>query len=238
MKYANRKYGANKCFIPEFETLEEFDNNVEFLDFLDPLDFSNRYFCYKNDMSEPKKCLTCSNPVHNVRLQYCSVQCVSNSEIVRNKTEQTNIIKYGTKAPTQNSEVLERRTNNFIEKYGVPHHMNLESVVNKIKENNNEKYGSDWYLGSKQRQLDCLDAYGVYFHSQLDEVKQKGFNTKLQKYGPDFIYLSFKTKDYESPSGKLIKYQGYENFLLDYLFKIYKEEDIITSVNPISRKWR
>ena len=233
MKYANRKFGTNKYFIPEFETLEEFDNNVEFLDFLDPLDFSNRYYCCVNNITQLKSCPTCSNPVHNVRLRYCSVQCASTSEVVRNKTEQTNIIKYGTKAPTQNSEVLERRTNNFIEKYGVPHHMNLESVVNNIKENNNGKYGSDWYLGSKQRQLDCLDTYGVYFHSQLEEVKQKGFNTKLQKYGPDFIYLSFKTKDYVSPSGKLIKYQGYENFLLDYLFKIYKEEDIITSVNPV-----
>lgn len=198
MKYANRKYGANKFFISEFETLEEFDKVVPFLDSLDSLDFSNRYFCYKNNMSEPKKCPTCSNSVYNVRLQYCSIQCASNSEIVRNKTEQTNIIKYGSKAPTRNSEVLERRTNNFIEKYGVPHHMNLESVVNKIKENNNEKYGSDWYLGSDFR-----------------------------------THMGYAIKEYTTPSGKIVKYQGYENFLLDELYSKYNEDDVINAPKSI-----
>ena len=198
MKYANRKFGANKYFIPEFETLEEFDNNVEFLDFLDPLDFSNRYYCCVNNITQLKSCPTCSNPVHNVRLRYCSVQCASNSEIVRNKIEQTNIIKYGTKAPTQNLEVLERRTNNFIEKYGVPHHMNLESVIKKIKENNNEKYGSDWYLGSEFR-----------------------------------THMGYAIKEYTTPSGKIVKYQGYENFLLDELYSKYNDDDVINTPESI-----
>ena len=145
MKYANRKFGANKCFITEFESLEEFDDNVKFLDFLDPLDFSNRYYCYVNNITEPKSCPTCSSPVYNVRSNHCTPQC-SNKSLIRT---------------------------------------------------------------------------------------YKIMNTKLQKYGPNYVYLPFKMKDYILPSGELIKYQGYENFLLDYLFKKYKEEDVITSVEPI-----
>ena len=95
MKYANRKFGANKFFIPEFETLEEFDNNVEFLDFLDPLDFSNRYYCYKNNIKEPKTCPTCYNPVYNVRAEHCSVECSSKSNTRIYNILNTKLQKYG-----------------------------------------------------------------------------------------------------------------------------------------------
>lgn len=198
MKYANRKYGANKFFIPEFETLEEFDKAVPFLDFLDPLDFSNRYFCYKNDILEQKLCSECGKPVNSLRSTFCSTQCAGKSEFVRNKTEQTNIIKYGTKAPTQNKEVLATRTNNFIEKYGVPHHMHLDEVKDKMKENNFLKYGADWYLGSEFR-----------------------------------THMGYTTKEYTTPSGKIVTYQGYENFLLDELYSKYNDDDVINTPESI-----
>jgi len=74
--------------------------------------------------------------------------------------------------------------------------------------------------------------YNNRTYNNQKQVKE----TNLKKYGVEHLsYLgnlcSYKKKDYRTPSGKILKIQGYEHFLLDELFDIYDETDIITQWN-------
>lgn len=70
------------------------------------------------------------------------------------------------------------------------------------------------------------------------EKRQKQRKTITEKYkDPDFLEKiekqSKQYKDYVLPSGKTVKIQGYENFALDELLKIYNEEDLILQHNIV-----
>ena len=77
-----------------------------------------------------------------------------------------------------------------------------------------------------------MKKYGVVNGFQLENVKTKSKQTCLKKYGvesPQFSNkIKFRWKDYTLPSGKIIKYQGYEKFGMDFLLQKYNEQDIIT----------
>jgi len=69
-----------------------------------------------------------------------------------------------------------------------------------------------------------------------DELKQKMVQnlkkSMLDKYGVDnanYLETGVKFKPYITPSGNIIKYQGYENYLLDKLLQKYDESDIVNS---------
>lgn len=79
------------------------------------------------------------------------------------------------------------------------------------------------------------------------EVKEKILKTIKEKYGEsstmhvDFIVdkifkKSIRFKNYNLPSGKIIKIQGYEGFALDALLKKYKEEDIFVGRKKIKEQ--
>jgi len=88
-----------------------------------------------------------------------------------------------------------------------------------------------------------LQKYGVEYIVQKEEIKQKSRETCLKKYGvPNFSQSPLSTngyrwKSYVLPSGKIIKIQGYENFLLDELLKIYPESEIKTNRSDMPEFW-
>lgn len=57
----------------------------------------------------------------------------SHSEEALKKQAQTNLERYGTRAPLQNKEVMKKTQEKFLEKYGVNSPFKLESVKAKIK---------------------------------------------------------------------------------------------------------
>ena len=76
-----------------------------------------------------------------------------------------------------------------------------------------------------------MKKYGVINGFQLDYIKKKSKKTMILKYGgenPQFCNdIKFKWKSYTFPSGKQVKYQGYENFGINLLLKEHNENDII-----------
>ena len=48
---------------------------------------------------------------------------------------------------------------------------------------------------------------------------------------------SYKYKDYVYPSGKIVKIQGYENYLLDELILIHPESEILTDRKDMPEFW-
>jgi hypothetical protein len=101
----------------------------------------------------------------------------------------------------------------------------------KILETNIKKYGVDNAMKcqefkDKQKQTIIIN-YGVEHQSQNSKIAEK------------MLKNSYKTKLYKLPSGKIISYQGYENFALDELLFEEKtnENDIITKRNNVPEIW-
>lgn len=167
----------------------------------------------------------------------------------KEKCIETNITKYGVKNvkqvpdivqkakdtflehtinnPTFNSTINEKRTQTCIEKYGVNHISKSEIIKEKRNATN-------------------LVKYGVTCSLQAPEIIAKTKDTVLQKYGVEYIVQnqefmekiqnkSYKYKNFIMPSGVIRRIQGYENYALDELVKIYSEEQIITDRKLIPR---
>ena len=80
----------------------------------------------------------------------------------------------------------------------------------------------------QQKSVECnIKKYGVPHHSQNSDIANIILNN------------SYTTKKYKMPSGKIIGYQGYENFALDELINIENilEEDIITNRKDVPEIW-
>lgn len=128
------------------------------------------------------------------------------SEEVRVKTENTNLRKYGTKAPSQNEGVKKKLSNaqtskTDVEKqkiqekrkatnkrlYGVENPSKLNSVKEKQKASLQMHYGVDNPGQSKVIQekvkATCLKRYGVENPQKNIEIKSKTAKTNAQKYG-------------------------------------------------------
>lgn len=89
----------------------------------------------------------------------------------------------------------------------------------------------------------CIKKHGAISHfSNGTLIREKIKDTVKNKYGVDNVFQiplikkkcntsnSFKFKDYQFPSGRIEKIQGYENFAIDILLKNGIDEmDILTS---------
>jgi hypothetical protein len=108
----------------------------------------------------------------------------------------------------------------------------------KNKEINNKKINTN------------LKKYGVKHFFETKDFKEKTIKTNTEKYGvphhsqnseiaENMLKTSYNKKQYTLPSGKLITYQGYENFALDELLfeENMSEEDIITERNRVPEIW-
>lgn len=133
--------------------------------------FSNLLYCYINNINEIPICEVCHEK--NKRYvgfdigynNFCSKKCAS---------------KYSL------NDALIKRKEKTIEKYGVNHTSQLESVKNKQKLTNIKKYGfisptQNEHIHEKQK-LTMMCKYGVNYTGNSDELMSKVFNTRFNKY--------------------------------------------------------
>lgn len=107
-----------------------------------------------------------------------------------------------------------------------------------------EKYGEKGPLGNKKvrekRDTMMVKKYGTKHALQREEFREKATETWKQKYGvehpsqhPDIraktISSSFNFKNYEFPSGRRIRVQGYEHLAADIMLREGIPEDDIVS---------
>jgi hypothetical protein len=167
---------------------------------------------------------------HTIMEKY-GVEFVSQNETIKQNMKLKNMEKYGVEHVLQIPEMRERIINTNLKKYGVENPQQNKEIKEKTKQTNLEKYGAENYFATKEFQEQIkknnLDKYGVEHHSQNPEIAEK-----MQK-------TSFRLKQYTMPSGKVIGYQGYENFAYDELINVEKidEEDLITNRKDVPEIW-
>ena len=126
----------------------------------------------------------------------------------------------------------DKRKKTCLEKYGSEYVINSQYTRNKTK----EKLGVERPQWQSNYGEICKASYfNKHGHSYKLSNKTKLLikKTKLEKYGTYMPQLKYKT--YTFPSGRTIKIQGYENYILDHLLKTYDENDIIAGTKEIKK---
>ena len=146
-------------------------------------------------------CIICSGSTNFYHdefryFDYCSSKCVNNDPNIRDKIDNTKMKKYGYKNNTQSEyykklnsniwknkndieilEIVEKRKQTCLKKYGADNPMKIEETKEKIKETNRIVYGTDYGLQNfdviNKRKQTCLEKYGVENIFQNEKIKQK-----------------------------------------------------------------
>jgi hypothetical protein len=192
---------------------------IKFIKYQDYLANVNKYETY-----------TCSAKcsVHKRELTHLQLYGVSNtskSNITKQKKKDTTILNYGVENPSKSNIIKQKKKETTLKNFGVDNPLKNIDILNKSYETNLKKYGS-------------------IFPSKNQEVKDKTKLTNLKRFGVEnpmqnsecFLKQqksSFKLKEYTLPSGKKVKFQGYENKAIDLLLKSYNENDIIINDKEI-----
>jgi hypothetical protein len=167
----------------------------------------------------------------NTILEKYGVEHISKLEEIKEQKKIKSLEKYGVEYVLQSKEIREKIINTNIKKYGFENPQQNQDIRNKTNDTNINKYNCKSPVGDKivQQKVSTtnLEKYGVPHHSQNAEVA----NTMMKK--------SFNKKVFTLPSGKLIDYQGYENFAWIELLNIEKicQDDIITNRNEVPEIW-
>lgn len=138
--------------------------------------------------------------------QTCSKECMKVlmsqrllSDEVREKTEATNLERYGAKSPSMNLKVQEKARKTTKEKYGVDYAIQRDDIKKKRDSNNLRKYGvsSPMQLEEiKQKQQDSLlEHFGVENPGQSSEIREKIERTNLERYGVSNPMQSSKIRE-------------------------------------------
>ncbi len=192
------------------------------------------------------------NKIKETNMEKYGVEHILKNEKFKEKIKQTNLQKYGVENPFQAEEFKEKSKQTCLEKYGTEYGIQNKIVQEKSKQTCLEKYGTEYVLNNPEIMEEIkqqnLEKYGVEHTLQVKEFREKSKQTCLEKYGVPYPNQnaemmektsknSYKIKTYTLPSGKEIKYQGYENYALDELIQNYEETDIITGVKNVPTIW-
>jgi len=161
------------------------------------------------------------------------------SEIVKDKIKETCQERYGVEFAIQAPEIIERVNQTKIslygqggwnpvkvketslERYGTENPRQSLEISEKINKTNLERYGhiSPWGNIDIQNKVKAtmLERYGVEHGLQNVEIFEMAMRNQVQ--------VRYKYKDMTMPSGKIIKYQGYEGFVIQYLLDAGITED-------------
>ena len=165
---------------------------------------------------------------------------------IQTKRRNTNKQKYGVDIASKLPEVIEKNKQSHIKSWG-DYAMRNKEVVNKRNKNFIDKWGGIGMaspdLFSKMKNTN-IQKYGVEYYSQSEDWYKKCIETATERYGKEWVskvdYINAKQQaggysyyDFEFPSGKVIRVQGYEPKVLTELLTKYNENDIIVGVQNI-----
>jgi len=139
--------------------------------------------------------------------KFCSLKCQANSEHTRNKTKETNLLRYGYEHSLQSKEVRDKGKVTCLKKYGSENYANS---------NIGRKALSILSPRTKQKaKRTCLLRYGKEYYQQTEKarkhisevnsskkLRKKVISTNLKKYGSNYWQTSEKGKKHLSELNK------------------------------------
>jgi predicted nucleic acid-binding Zn ribbon protein len=161
---------------------------------------------------------------NHMRVEY-GVSHYSKTKKFKEDFESTSQKKYGTSNPAKNEDIKQRQIETCNIRYGGNGPMSSVEIRNKSKETLKREYNVE---------------HNTKIPGHFEKIKQ----TSVEKFGVehcmhniDIAEKCFKNahkfKAYVFPSGKIVNVQGYENYIIDELLKIYDETDILVDNKEI-----
>jgi len=211
-----------------FIIYKEIENYVKKLNILN-LTFKEKVWYWVFNIENIILCKVCNKPtkfdkpwIKGYR-KYCSVKCISKDNNIINKKKNNFLKKYGVDHHMKLDIIKKRVCNTNIEKYGFKHVLKNDKIKENRKETNLKKYGKEYYTQTKKYKLNVkktnLKKYGKEYPIQNLIIKEKVRNTNLEKYGVDHHMKSDVFKD------KFLKINNKKTFE-KYKDIIMKEYDI------------
>ena len=243
IKYFETRKNYNRIhldFLPESIQEKIFDL-TSFLDEYENITNSERIFCIKNYIYEKPKCLYCGKPVEfNLKKMrykvYCNVKCAGADPKKQEKTENTNLERYGVRFLSHNEEIAEKIKQVNLKKFGVENPMQNKDIAKKSHDNNKR---TDKEIIEHMRKV-TKEKYNVEFPMQNKEIQEKAKATNLERYGVENpmqnkeiaknlgykiaqntvekIFSNPKLLEYVTPLFSKEKYSGYKDHNL-YLYR-------------------
>lgn len=210
-------------------------------------------------------CDHCGNPTAYINLskgfhRFCNVKCARNAPEVVTQIENTNLHKHGVAYYTQADSFQERskatkqmrygdayfsnsakRQKTMLSRYGKKHNWNGPSGTRSCDLTRLSRYGSTTYANHEKGRATRLRLYGdAHFNRvacRATNLKRYGVEWPLQN--ADILRKShrFRFHNYTTPSGKVLRVQGYEGYALDWLLQQYEETDILVSRGQVPTFW-
>ena len=144
---------------------------------------------------------------------------------------------YGVEYSQQSNIVSERTRNTNIEKLGVPYPMMSNKIKEKSKQTNLKKLGTEYDFQSEsvknKIKQSCIKKYGVENPSQSEEIKKKKIETTLKNYGVEYSLQSENIRE-KSKQTSLKKY----GCLYPSQNKDIKEKTINTTIKKYGEIWK
>ncbi len=164
-----------------------------------------------------------------------------------NNMKKTCIKKYGVDNYAKTDECQLKYQNTCLRNFGETNPSRSLIIKDKKEKTSLKNYGVSNPNKSQtikdKKAKTCLDKYGFSNPSKSQTIKDKKAKTCLDKYGFENymqtgnVTPTYQWKDYQMPSGKIIKIQGYENFLLDELLNTFEESEVLTSRTDMPQFW-
>lgn len=100
-------------------------------------------------------------------------------EEIVNKRKETNLLKYGVEVPTQNEEIANKIKQSWYNKS----EEEIQEFVNKVKSTKLKLYGDETYTNGEK----CAETWNSKSEAELKEIEEKRKHTNLEVYGVEFI---------------------------------------------------
>jgi len=190
------------------EKYDVFDELIERTSFLKDIATPHqRFLCIENNITFAPNCPCCGNSLpfnydaksNEIFMRHCSVNCANSDPEIIKKRKQTSLEKYGVENPSQTERVKEKIKQTNIKRYGVACTLQSEKTKRHIKELNMKKHGHKNPMQNpdtvEKAQKTMLQRYGKKHALQIDKFVVKVKTTNKKRYGAENISRRNLSKD-------------------------------------------
>lgn len=206
-----------KFLLKNYPEILNFINDFSISNNINDLPFKEKVYLSINGINSRPLCKNpnCSNEVKfknsNVGyLQYCSNKCISSDPKIKNKKEQSSLIKFGTKTPSESIEIKEKIIQTNIIKYGGNSPQSSLEIRDKVKKTIMDRYGVE----NLSFHLPFIEKRVNTFKDNIDNYKKSYESTSIERYGTKHPWMN-----------KTIHDKTIEFFYRDYRNRIIEKID-------------
>lgn len=183
---------------------------------------------YNPKCEHPNCCNYVIKNKNNLWSKHCSNKCKGSHNSLKSRTQARTTLKnnWGVEHALQSPVLLKKSRETLKENWNVENPMYSQEIKDKMIELSREKFGTDnpfQNIKVRQRHTATLK---LKYGSHIDNISQIP-TAQLKKEKSQYTH-----KDYMLPSGKIIRYQGYEDRFLDKFLKFNIEDNLEFDQKP------